>query len=309
MNSWRAAIDIGSNSIRLLTAREENGVLLERQKIKRRTRLASGVESSGNLQSENMTQSIAALSEFKSIINELHIDKCPVFATSAIRDADNKADFLAMVKTNTGFEIDIITGEKEATLGYFGVKKGLQLDDDIVVIDIGGASTELIIGKGDKIVYAHSFDIGAVRLTERFDFGHSMELSALEPLEQLVESLLSTEKIRSKLPKSYKVVGIGGTTTTVAAIVQSLTAYDSDKVHNYVTTMQRISALACELCQASADEKLAIQGLESERIDIITAGVAILNAILKYIGASNIYFSDYDNLEGALFALEREDEN
>ncbi len=307
MNKWLAAIDIGSNSVRLLTCQRAKTGLINRRKQVNTTQLARGVDQTKRLAESRIAATIAVLRDYAAQLTALGITKCPVFATSAVRDAVNRADFVARVKAQTKFDIAILSGEQEAAYGFLGVVKGsVRPAADIVVIDVGGGSTELIFGNKDgKINFAHSFDIGAVRMTDRFQLGHAMPPAAFLPIERALFKQCDAQKIKDYCQVGSSYIAIGGTATSLAAIDLQLAKYDAAAVQQHQMTARRLRALTEQLITATREQKLKLAGLAAARVDIIGAGAAIIDSALRYLDQPLLSFSDYDNLEGALFMFDK----
>ncbi len=302
-NKMHAAIDIGSNSVRLLICQKTKDGLARRMKYSEMTRIGKGVDQTGMLDEMRVDATISALKHYAEKLDEYAITHCPVFATSAVRDARNQQQFIARVKAETPFTVSVLSGDEEAYYGFLGVVKGYaQQAKNIVVIDVGGGSTELIFGSADgNINYAHSFDIGAVRMTDRFNLTHAMPISASLPIEKCLYEMFDNEKIASYVNADTACIAIGGTATNLAAIDLGLTNYDGSVVQKHQMSRARLKVLTKELMTATRAEKLKITGLQTGRVDIISAGAIIISSVLRYLGKEHLAFSDYDNLEGAIF--------
>ncbi len=302
-NKYYAAIDIGSNSVRLLICQKTKNELTNRVKYSEMTRIGKDVDQTKVLNKDRMAATVKALCQYVTILSEYGITSCPVFATSAVRDARNKADFIERVKSETPFNVTVLSGDDEAHYGFLGVVKGSAVQaKKMLVIDVGGGSTEIIIGdRKGKIDFAHSFDIGAVRMTDRFKLKHSATVDDYLPIEQLLFKRFDAEKIASYLSEDMTCIAIGGTATNLAAIDLGLVSYDGAAVQAHQMSSDRLQALTKQLIAASRTEKLNITGLQVGRADIISAGAMIISSIMHYLGKDRLAFSDYDNLEGAVF--------
>lgn len=305
-----AAIDIGTNSVRLLVCDLIEGVLVDKHKQLAMTRIGKDVDATGMLNEDRMEETIQALSGFKSQLQTLGIETCPVFATSAVRDAANRHDFVTRVKSETSFEIDVITGDQEAQLGFLGVVKGAGLNRlgltqaPMLVIDIGGGSTELIVGYPDGVIIkAMSLDIGAVRLTDRHGLGHGLAIEDFDVVRTDVHQALAQFKDAVGTLSFSGAFGIGGTATTLGAIDLSLAPYDANAVNHHRLSTQKVREIAATLCGMSYQDKLALKGLMPKRADIIAAGAVILAQILTELELETLLISDDDNLEGALYQM------
>lgn len=336
-----AAIDIGTNSMRLLLADIEDGKIIKRKKYINPTRIGSAVDKDQRISEEGIVRNIEALGEFAQKARECGAEKVFAIATSAVRDASNGKDFIERAYDETGVTIEIISGEEEATLGYQGVvmglketnKEGFSYSDEhnkvpqeepsllpILVIDIGGGSTELILGRGDQLKKVTSLNVGAVRMTERHsttdpirkekhrEMEADIEQISKETIEEIkgdIKNQMSQGEASSApyedMVSKVKLMGIGGTITTLAALDQELEPYDSDKVHNYKLTLDHIEALKEKLLTLTVEEIKNLKGIHPKRADIITAGVTILSIIMNNLGMKEITVSEYDNLEGLVY--------
>lgn len=332
-----AAIDIGTNSMRLLLAQVNNSQILSREKYIEVIRIGSAVDKDKKISQEGMVRNINALEEFAKKAREYGAEKILAMATSAVRDASNGHEFIKRAYEKTGVNIKIISGEEEAFLGYKGVAIGLnqknkpwdlgKLKESVklpkeeeihfsnqpynnLVIDIGGGSTELILGQGLKLKEAVSLNIGAVRMTERHISTDPVTREEYKKLSESVETAICNlktdghgsfgfQEINEKA--TYNLIGIGGTITTLAALHQELDPYNPDKVHNYKLTLKEINELKEKLVNLTVEEIKQLKGIQAKRADIILAGLTILSIIMKNLGLNEIAVSEYDNLEGLVY--------
>lgn len=330
MNKY-AAIDIGTNSMRILIADVEDGKIKERTKEINPTRIGASVDKEGMISEVGIERNIEAFHTFVKKAKEYGAEKIWAVATSAVRDAQNGGDFIQRAFEKTGIYIQVISGEKEAELGYIGVAIGMEYSAvDIVkkevekkvqsdeskqlVIDIGGGSTELILGDGPNLLKTISLNMGAVRMTERYITTYPISHIEIENIKRTVveiskDSISEILRDRTSQVKENRVeqikeenrarlIGIGGTITTLASLHQELEPYDSDKVHNYKLTKADIAFLVQKLQGLTVEEIKAIKGIHPKRADIIGAGAIILHTIMENLGAESITVSEYDNLEG-----------
>ena len=284
MNKY-AVIDIGSNSVRLMMI--ANGKVL--YKTIKTTRLGEGLAFSARLCESAMTRTQAALKEFFLRAKAEGAEKIVAFATAAMRSAENGREFTLRVEREVGLKIEIISGDEEAEIGILGALGG----KDGAIIDIGGASTELIVQKNEKISYRKSLDIGVVRIRDLCD--RSQERTRALSLE-------TVKKYGSPalLDKTY---AIGGTATTIAALLLDLSEYDGKAVSKTVVTRRQVRELADGLFSKSVEEIASHPCVDPLRADVLAGGVEWLYAILEYLNIDEIFISDGDNLEG--YALSR----
>lgn len=282
-------IDIGSNSVRLMIS--ENGQTIK--KYVKTTRLAENMEADNNLQDISIERTACAVSFFVNMAKEQNADKVYIFATAAVRQAKNKQVFISKVKDLTGIIVDVIEGELEARLGAIGALNG----SDGGIIDVGGASSEVLIVKNGKIIYTKSLNIGAVKLFNLCG----------QDKEKILELVHKTVEEYGEIPTTT-FFGIGGTATSIASMDLSLSVYNPKLVHGHVISIENILQLRNKLLNMSVEEKRNIVGLQKDRAEVIAGGVAIVYEILKRANTQKIIISENDNLEGYLEIKRRNNE-
>ena len=293
-------IDIGTNSMRLLIAEYKDGKIINRKKYVNTTRIGQGVDSQGYITDEAIERNINALIEFSKICKEEECKEIYCMGTSALRDSKNKELFIKLAKEKANINVDIISGEKESNLGFMGVLQGVENPEDILVIDIGGGSTEFIIGNKNGIRFAKSENVGALRMTEKFLKQDPINETEFKNMSDFIyEEIKDTLKYIEK-DGVQKIVGIGGTITSLSAINQKMESYSMDKIHNSKVTLGEIELILQNLKKMTLNDKKNLKGLQPKRADIITAGVEILYTIMKNIEINEIIVSEYDNLEGLM---------
>lgn len=291
-----AAIDIGTNSCRLLIgekASEQSFNILARRLVI--TRLGEGVDQNRKLKNEAVDRVFKALKKYKVIIEEYQVQKTRVIGTSALRDVDN-SDLLKSKLKELGFELEIISGKREAELNYLGAVSNLEAD--FLLLDIGGGSTEFIWPEDDQIKF-ESLDLGCVRMTEKFVTNPEAKFEDEErnEIQKYVKNSLASEL---NLSQEFKVKGVGGTITTLAAVKLALEDYDSSKIENLKIKKSELEKIISDLSRVNLEERQKIKGLQPKRADIIIAGLIILKSILDYIDSKELYVSDHDLLYGLL---------
>lgn len=293
-----SVIDIGSNSVRHLKATVENGKI-DGEKSLIVTRLGEGVDATKQLTNRAIQDTIAAIKVFQKEALQSNAKEIFLMATSAVRDATNKTLLLEGVKAATGLEIEVLSGEEEAVVGCVGVQKGLISDEPILIIDIGGGSTEFIVFDG-KIRHASSADVGAVRMTGKHVQSDPIEatekIAMLDDIVRIIEPHI--EGVRAYDFK--EIIGIGGTATTFGAIDLEMAVYDRHKIHNHLVSLQAVEASNQRFQSVDLETRKVIKGLAPKRADVITAGGLILEEIIKSLDKSYFRVSDFDNLEGYL---------
>lgn len=281
MEKLYGIIDIGSNSVRLMLSDGDCSL----KKIVKTTKLAEGLAKTGVLSEAAIQRTAQAIIEFVDIAKnagaEVHI-----FATEAVRSAKNGQYFADKIEGTTGIKIDIVCGEMEAKLGFTGASNG----ENVCVVDIGGASTEIVCGDKGSIFYGKSEPIGAVRLLDNCGEDESL-------LAQFVANNL---RKYGSVPKMDKMVAIGGTATTIVAVLLEMDVYDSNRVHNYMLYKEDVLAVYNKIKSCPLEERGRIKGLVPGRRDIIVGATYELMKIMEMLGFDHLYVSESDNLEGYL---------
>lgn len=294
-----AVIDIGTNSTRMLIFRNDQDNLVRVNKSVRYTRMGQGVDRTGLLHPDAQKRNLEALEEFKNIAEDYDVKAFYIFGTSAMRDAENTQEFTDQVKEKLGLNIEVISGEEEAELGFIGVSQSF--NEKLLIFDIGGGSTEFIFGENNELKKMISINLGCVRATEKYLFSDPPTIQELKRLNEDIYAELMG-KVGNFIPQSpYKLIGIGGTATSLSTIKQGLKIYDSEKVHESIVTRDELEAMIEDLSGKTIEERQNIAGLEAKRADIILAGALILLNIFKVTGEESFTVSDYDNLEGAAY--------
>lgn len=294
-----AGIDIGTNSMRLILAKVEfdGGFIDNKKRVKeiKVTRMGEGVDRTKIIADDVFSRNMDSFKYFVDKAKKNEAERIFAIGTSALRDARNSDDFVFEAKKHTGVDIEVIDGELEAKLGFYGVVQGVDEVGRILIIDIGGGSTEFIVGsKIEGIIFKTSIDVGAVRLTELYG-------EKIFDLENFVSEKI---KFLDNIIEKYsikRVIGIGGSITTASAIKQFMDIYDSDKVHNSNLSFDDIIFIQKMLASLNLEDRKKVVGLQPERADIILSGISILKEIMKNFKIADITVSEYDNLEGMLY--------
>lgn len=296
------AIDIGTNSMRLLIADYNDNKIENRKKYINTTRIGQGVDQDGYITNEALERNLKALKEFSDKCNEEKCEKVYCMGTSALRDSKNGQDFINKAKKLTNIDVKIICGEEESNLGFMGVLEGTEGDkkEDILVIDIGGGSTEFVVGNEDGIKFCKSENVGALRMTEKFITTDPISDEEFNSMASFIEDVISSTINKLETMNIRKLVGIGGAITSLSAINQQLEVYSMEKVHNSVVTKKDLEKILQNLKIMTLNDKKTLKGLQPKRADIITAGVKILHIIMEKLEIEKIMISEYDNLEGLM---------
>jgi ppx/gppA family phosphatase len=299
-----ATVDIGTNSMRLLIADYEDNKIINRKKYVEVTRIGKGVDEKGMISKDAINLNSEVLERFINLAKSKNCEKICVIGTSALRDSKNSEEFVKKAYEKTGINVEIISGEMEANLGFLGIKSILDEKKYTLTIDIGGGSTEFILGNnhGD-LVFSKSENIGVVRLTERFLKDDIPTDIQIIEMNKYIEAVTSDTIQVLKTYDIGKVIGIGGTATSISAIIQQMEIYCSDKVHNSKIYYDEIVDIYKNLKSMTIQEKKMIVGLQPKRADVIFTGVCIMKKIMSMLDIEYITVSEYDNLEGMIYFM------
>lgn len=301
----KGIIDIGTNSCRLFIAEvmeNEKGISILNELVKEVEIVKLGEEVNKNhfLKEEAMERTIKCLKKYKETADKYGAKELKAFATSAARDAENREEFLKKVR-DLGIKIECISGEEEAELNFLG--NSLVFDARILVIDIGGGSTEFTLGKNNKIDFIKSIDIGAVRATEKFFSQDNYSEENIEKCKEWIkENIIEIIKIKNE---EFKTVGVAGTATTQISVKKEMKIYDNQQVHMSEITVEELEKNLKLFISKNIEERKEIIGLEPKRADVIIAGTLILITILKELNRDKIVVSESDNLTGAMIKEEK----
>ena len=302
-----AVVDIGTNSTRLLVADVEDGRIAEEvTRESRVTRLGQGVDATGSLADEAMDRVFAVLQDYARAIADLEVEKTTAVLTSAVRDATNGAAFTEEVRTRFGLEGRTIPGSEEAALTFLGATSERDASTDegeVVVIDIGGGSTEVVVGRGKDVSFFVSTQIGVVRQTERHLQTDPPAPDELTELASEVREIIEAEVPQDVRARAQAAIAVAGTATSCAAIDLALDPYDPDKVHGHTMPLARLDELLARLAQMPNDERRDVVGLHPDRAPTIVAGIAILIQVLRAFDLDSLEVSEHDILRGAALRL------
>ena len=301
------AIDCGTNTIKLLVADLDaasgNETVLVREM--RIVRLGQDVDRTGRLADAAVARTLAAVDEYAALLREHGVDRLRFVATSATRDASNAAEFRAAVNVRLGVEPEVVTGDEEAALSYDGATRSLQATDlprPFLVVDIGGGSTELVLGDG-TVAAARSLDIGSVRMTERLMPSDPPTGEEVRAATAAIDEALDTLPGFGVDPRrAGTVVGVAGTVTTVAALLKGLERWDRSAVHHSTFPVGDVHELLERLLGMTTEERVAIH-VPVGRADVIAAGALVLDRVLRRTGSETLLVSDADILDGIAWSL------
>ena len=297
-----AAVDLGTNSTRLLVADVENGRVRELERETRVTRLGEGVDARGRLLPLPIARVRNVLSDFRRQVESLGAERTLAIATSAIRDAENGEAFLGEIEWSYGFETQLLSGHDEALMTFRGVTAERDLGAGAVVVDLGGGSTELVAGGPDGVRWHDSLDIGSVRLTERFLSFDPPREDELAACADAVRALLAERVPEDVRGDATAAIGVAGTITSLAALDLGLEEYDRDRVHGHVLTRDALQRQLDRLASVPVAERRRIRPLDPERAPVIVAGAVIVREVVAFLRVDGIEVSERDILDGAALA-------
>jgi exopolyphosphatase / guanosine-5'-triphosphate,3'-diphosphate pyrophosphatase len=305
-----AAIDCGTNSIRLLVAEPDpGGGLREVDRRMEIVRLGQGVDATGRFADEALERTFAACDTFAALLRDLGARGLRFCATSAARDADNGDEFMAGVLARLGVWPDVLSGDDEAALSYDGATRGLDpaaLPPPYLVVDIGGGSTEVVLGDGHgRVRAAESVDMGSVRMTERHLAGDPPTAGQVEAAVADIDGVL--DRLAVPLGQARTLVGVAGTITTVAAMVLDLPAYDRTRIHHARIGVDGVAEARRRLLAMTRDARRALPFMHPGRADVIGAGALILDRVAQRVvgglESPEVLVSEHDILDGIAWSL------
>jgi exopolyphosphatase/guanosine-5'-triphosphate,3'-diphosphate pyrophosphatase len=302
-----AVVDIGTNSTRLLLAEVDDGqvgeVLERRTEI---TRLGAGVDTDGRLGEEAMHRVYSVLDEYEKLIERHGADRAVAVLTSAVRDAANGQEFADTVRSRWGLEPHVLSGDEEARLTFLGATSERDASDrtPTLVIDVGGGSTELVIGAGREMTFHVSNQAGVVRQTERHLHSDPPTADQRDALAKDVRSILGKGVPERWRRDVQHAIAVAGTATSMASIAQELEPYDPDEVEGYVLSAAKCRQILARLAGMTLQQRRDVRGLHPDRAPTIVAGAIILLEALALFGLGEVEVSEHDILRGAALGLD-----
>lgn len=296
------AIDCGTNSIRLLVADVDTGQKSDLHREMRVVRLGQGVDATGSLSEDAVERTRVALVDYADTCASLGVERVRMVATSATRDASNRSAFVSMVERSLHVLPEVISGDEEAALSFRGATADLLATPPFLVIDIGGGSTEFVVGS-DKVEAALSVDIGCVRLTERHLIGDPPTAEQVSRARADIDLALS--QVRDAVPTSSAgtAVGLAGSVTTVAALVLGLAAYLPERIHHARLQVVDVQRVAASLLAMTRAERAALPVMHPGRVDVIGAGALILARTMERLELGGLVVSESDILDGIALSM------
>jgi exopolyphosphatase/guanosine-5'-triphosphate,3'-diphosphate pyrophosphatase len=298
-----AAVDLGTNSIRLLVAlRNEDGSLRDLARDMVITRIGQGVDATGRLSDESLKRTLRVLERYARRARALGAERIQLSATSAVRDASNREELAGEVERITGSPMRVLTGAEEAAASFLGAVRTIDAVAPFLVMDIGGGSTEFVLGH-DTPTASISADMGSVRLTERHVREDPPSAGDLERLRQEADTFLDAVEAAVPVREARTLVAVAGTTTTAAAMSLDLPEYDPDRIHNTRLSFEEARTVLQRLAAMTTLERGALPFMAPGREDVIVAGVSILVRAMERFGFEEAVVSEHDILDGLALGL------
>ncbi len=301
-----AAIDCGTNSIRLLVADvpPDGGPLVDVVRVMEIVRLGEGVDRTGRLSDAAIERTHVALRGYAAQIHDLNVDKVRMVATSASRDAENAGEFRSMVIATLGVAPEVVTGDEEAYLSFAGAVRGLpaSFEQPYLVVDIGGGSTEFVTGS-TIAEHAISVDIGCVRMTERHFADDPPTLPQIAAATADITAAVDRALLAVPGKEAATLVGLAGSVTTVTALALGLETYQPDRIHHARSTYAQVSAVTSKLLAMTSAQRLELGVMHPGRADVIGAGALVLRTIMERAGMDAVVASEHDILDGITYGL------
>ncbi len=307
-----AAIDCGTNSIRLLVADLEPGKLRDLPREMRIVRLGQDVDATGQLAPDALERTRLALADYAAVARRAGAERVRMVATSATRDAANQEDFFAMVRQTLGTDAEVITGDEEAQLSFTGAVGDLDpRDGPFVVVDVGGGSTEVVLGDWDgtgaDVTAARSVNVGCVRITERHLRSNPATPDEVSAASQFAAQTLREAFADVPVDKARTWVGVAGTITTLSALAQQLPAYDSERTHLSRLSLQQLRGTAAALLASTHQQRAGNPAIPPGRVAVIAGGALIVRVIAEELhtraGIGELVVSEHDILDGIVLGL------
>jgi len=301
-----AAIDCGTNAIRLLIARVDGDHVTDLVREMRTVRLGEGVDTTGEFSEAALNRTFAATREYAGLLKNYEVKNIRFIATSASRDVTNRYAFSSGIMNILGVEPEVISGDEEAKLSYRGALSGLDVKGSVLVADIGGGSTEFVTALPNGSLVSRSVNIGCVRMTER-------HLRSDPPTQQEIASTVSDidnhiEEIKRTIPINSETIfiGLAGSVTTVAAMALGLREYDADRIHGSIVSREQVESVTEELLHMTHKERANLGFMHPGRVDIIGGGALVLRESMRLLGFDEVLVSEKDLLDGVVLSLQNQ---
>ncbi len=312
-----AAFDCGTNSLRLLIADVENGRARDVHRVMRIVRLGQGVDATGEIHPDAMRRAFDVTREYARLCDEAQVAAVRFVATSASRDARNAGEFVTGIESILGTAPEVISGREEAWLSFTGACAGLGVAGSACVVDLGGGSTEVVLGAADSgsadDLRAHSMDVGCVRMTERHLHSDPPTAAEIAAATADVDAALDAAQRDVPLARAGTLIGVAGTVTTLTAHALGLPRYDSEAIHGQVLSVERTLAVCDDLLRMTHAERARLGFMHPGRVDVIGAGALVWSLVVRRVanaaGLTTVTTSEHDILDGIALALAAGSEN
>ncbi|MGB9378373.1 MAG: Ppx/GppA phosphatase family protein [Mycobacteriales bacterium] len=298
-----AAIDCGTNSIRLLVADVSRNRLIDVVRRMEIVRLGEGVDRTGEFTDAAIERTRAVLADYAADLHAQHAERVRMVATSASRDVGNRAVFRQMVLDTLGAEPEVISGDEEARLSFLGATRELTgVTGPYLVLDIGGGSTEFVLGTS-TVHRAASVDVGCVRLTERHLHGDPPTAAQVDAAVGDIREAVATAGAVVPMQRARTLVGLAGSVTTVAALALGLPGYDPQAIHHSRISYHQVAEVTAMLLRATRSERAALPVMHPGRVDVIGAGALVLRTVMQLTGMDSVLVSEHDILDGIAYSI------
>jgi exopolyphosphatase/guanosine-5'-triphosphate,3'-diphosphate pyrophosphatase len=302
-----AALDCGTNSLRLLVADVDRSSLTDVERRMEVVRLGEGVDQTGRLSDAALERTFQVLDSYAAMIRELDVERVRMVATSASRDASNRDAFVEGVRDRLGVPPEVVSGDEEAALSFAGATRELLgsglLAAPYLVVDIGGGSTEFVLGDDSGLRAGRSVDVGCVRLTERHLRDDPPTAAQIDAATADVEAAIELAGTVVDLGAAATLVGLAGSVTTVVALALGLTAYDPTAIHYARISAAQVRQITADLLAATRSERAALPVMHPGRVDVIGGGALVLDAIMRRCGFAEVVASEHDILDGIALSM------
>jgi exopolyphosphatase/guanosine-5'-triphosphate,3'-diphosphate pyrophosphatase len=305
-----AAVDCGTNAIRLLVAEVDNDTIVDIVREMRTVRLGEGIDATGEISAAALDRTLSAVEDYARTIQDMNVGAVRMVATSASRDARNAQEFVVGVRDRLGVAPEVIAGKEEATLSFIGAVRGLPSDalaSPVLVADIGGGSTEFVLGDVEAgrqdVIARTSVDIGCVRMTERYLHDDPPTREQVEATVATINAVLDDAFAQVPIGDVSTFVGLAGSVTTVAALAHELPAYEAAAIHGSVTTLAQVETVTDRLVAMTKAERAELAVMHPGRVDVIAGGALVLREILRRLPVDTVVASETDLLDGIVYTL------
>lgn len=296
-----AAIDCGTNSIRLLIAHQVDGVLVDDHRLMEIVRLGEGVDRTGEFSQAALSRTFAATTKYAEIIAQEKVDRIRFCATSASRDANNRQEFVDGIQNILGISPEVIPGEEEARLSFLGATAG-RTDGPFLVVDIGGGSTEFVVGQ-ESVQSAISVDIGCVRMTERHMVSDPITPAEIAAATSDIDTAITRAQTVVPFASARTLIAVAGTATTVAAAALNLKSYQPDIIHGSHISLAAVRQISDQFLTMNRSQRAQLPFMHPGRVDVIAAGSLVLRRVLERGGFDAFVASEHDILDGIAASL------